>query len=136
MRITYADTDKLGIIYYANYLKFFEQGRTELMRGLGVRYRDLEIRRKLFLPAVEARVQYMAPSRYDDLITVRTWISEMGRASISFECDIVDKDMGGKLCARGFSRHAIVNDLWRTTRIPDDLRILLSPYVGQGPSAK
>jgi acyl-CoA thioester hydrolase len=136
VRVTYADTDKLGIIYYANYLKYFEQGRTELMRGLGVRYRDLEIQRKLFLPAVEARVQYLAPSRYDDLLTVRTWIAEMGRASISFECDVVDKDLGGKMCARGFSRHAIVNDLWRTTRIPGDLRILLSPYVGQGPSSK
>lgn len=135
VRVTYADTDKLGIIYYANYLKYFEQGRTELMRGLGVRYRDLEIQRKLFLPAVEARVEYKAPSRYDDLLTVRTWIAEMGRASISFECDVVDKDLGGKLCARGFSRHALVTDLWRTTRIPDDLRILLAPYVGQGPSA-
>jgi acyl-CoA thioester hydrolase len=136
VRVTYADTDKLGIIYYANYLKYFEQGRTELMRGLGVRYRDLEIQRKLFLPAVEARVEYKAPSRYDDLLTVRTWIAEMGRASISFECDVVDKDLGGKLCARGFSRHALVTDLWRTTRIPDDLRILLTPYVGQGPSEK
>ena len=136
VRVTYADTDKLGIIYYANYLKYFEQGRTELMRGLGVRYRDLEIQRKLFLPAVDARVQYMAPSRYDDLLTVRTWIAEMGRASISFECDVVDKEFGGKLCARGFSRHAIVNDLWRPTRIPDDLRLLLSPFVGRGPDSR
>jgi acyl-CoA thioester hydrolase len=135
VRVTYADTDKLGIIYYANYLKYFEQGRTELMRSLGVRYRDLEIQRKLFLPAVEARVEYKAPSRYDDLLTVRTWIADMGKASVSFECDVVDKDLGGKLCARGFSRHAIVNDLWRTTRIPNDLRALLSPYVGQGPAA-
>lgn len=134
VRVTYADTDKLGIIYYANYLKYFEQGRTELMRGLGVRYRDLEIQRKLFLPAVEARVQYLAPSRYDDLLTVRTWIAELGKASVSFECDVVDKDSGGKLCAKGYSRHALVNDLWRTTRVPADLRVLLSPYVGQGPA--
>jgi acyl-CoA thioester hydrolase len=134
VRVTYADTDKLGIIYYANYLKYFEQGRTELMRSLGVRYRDLEIQRKLFLPAVEARVQYKAPSRYDDLLTVRTWIADMGQASVSFECDVVDKDLGGKLCARGYSRHAVVNDLWRTTRIPNDLRVLLAPFVGQGPA--
>jgi acyl-CoA thioester hydrolase len=136
VRVTYADTDKLGIIYYANYLKYFEQGRTELMRGLGVRYRDLEVQRKIFLPAVEARVEYKAPSRYDDLLTIRTWIAEMGKASISFECDVVDKEMGGKLCARGFSRHAIVNDLWRTTRIPNDLRILLAPFVGRGPDSR
>ncbi len=133
VRVAYADTDQLGVIYYANYLKYFETGRTELMRGLGVRYRDLEIKRKLYLPAVEARVEYKAPSRYDDLLTVRTWIAEMGRASISFECDVVDKSLGGKLCARGFSRHAVVNDLWRTTRIPQDLRDLLTPFVGRGP---
>jgi acyl-CoA thioester hydrolase len=134
VRVSYADTDKLGIIYYANYLKYFELGRTELMRSLGVRYRDLEIQRKLYLPAVEARVLYHAPSRYDDLLTVRTWIAEMGRASVSFECDVVDKDLGGRLCARGFSRHAVVNDLWRTTRIPEDLRALLIPYIGRGPT--
>jgi acyl-CoA thioester hydrolase len=136
VRVTYADTDRLGIIYYANYLKYFEQGRTELLRALGVRYRDFEIQRKLYLPAVEARCQYLAPSRYDDLLTVRTWIAELGRASVSFECDVVDKDLGGKLCARGFSRHAVVNDLWRTTRVPDDLRVLLAPFVGKGPAAK
>ena len=133
MRVAYADTDKLGIIYYANYLKYFEQGRTELLRGLGVRYRDLEIQRKLYLPAVEARCQYLAASRYDDLLTVRTWIRELGKASISFECDVMDKSLGGKVVARGFSRHALVNDLWRTTRVPDDLRILLTPFVGRGP---
>jgi len=135
VRVAYADTDKLGIIYYANYLKFFEQGRTELLRALGVRYRDLEIQRKMFLPAVEARVQYLAPSRYDDVLTVRTWITEMGKASISFECDVIDKDLGGRVCARGYSRHAVVNDLWRMTRIPEDLRALLTPFVGQGPAA-
>ena len=134
MRVTYADTDKMGIIYYANYLKYFEQGRTELLRALGVRYRDLEVQRKIFLPAVEARCQYLAPSRYDDLLTVRTWIARMGRASISFECDMVDKDLAGKVVARGYSRHALVNDLWRTTRMPDDLRVLLAPFVGRGPS--
>lgn len=134
VRVSYADTDKMGIIYYANYLKYFEQGRTELLRALGVRYRDLEVQRKIFLPAVEARCQYLAPSRYDDLLTVRTWIAELGRASICFECDVVDKDLSGKVVAKGYSRHALVNDLWRTTRVPHDLRILLTPFVGRGPS--
>lgn len=133
VRVTYADTDKLGIIYYANYFKYFEQGRTELLRSLGVRYRDLEIQRKLFLPAVEARCRYLAPSRYDDLLVVRTWISDMGLASVVFENDIFDKDLGGQRVARGFSRHAVVNDLWRTTRIPADLRVLLEPFVGAMP---
>jgi len=129
VRVTYADTDKAGIIYYANYLKYLEQGRTELLRSLGVRYRDLEVSRKLFLPAVTANCEYLAPSRYDDLLTIRTWISELGRASISFACEVVDEELGGKVVARVHSRHAIVTDLWRPARVPADLRVLLAPYV-------
>jgi acyl-CoA thioester hydrolase len=135
VRVTYADTDKAGIIYYANYLRYLEQGRTELMRSMGVRYRDLEVQRKLFLPAVEARCQYLAPSRYDDLLTVRTWISELGRASVTFECEVVDKELGGKVVARVLSRHAVVTDLWRPARVPEDLRVLMAPFVGKGPAA-
>lgn len=129
VRVTYADTDKAGIIYYANYLKYLEQGRTELLRSLGVRYRDLEVQRKLFLPAVSSNCEYLAPSRYDDLLTIRTWISELGRASISFSCEVVDGELGGKVVARVRSRHAIVTDLWRPARVPADLRVLLAPYV-------
>lgn len=133
VRVTYADTDKMGIIYYANYFRYFEQGRTELLRSLGVRYRDLEVQRKLFIPAVEANCHYLAPSRYDDLLIVRTWISSLGLASISFENEIYDKDLGDKKVARGYSRHALVNDLWRTARVPEDLRRLLEPYVAEKP---
>jgi len=129
VRVTYADTDKAGIIYYANYLKYLEQGRTELMRSLGVRYRDLEVKRKLFLPAVSAHCEYLAPSRYDDLLTIRTWISHLGRASISFSCEVHDGELAGKVVARVHSRHAIVTDLWRPARVPSDLKVLLAPFV-------
>jgi acyl-CoA thioester hydrolase len=135
VRVTYADTDKLGIIYYSNYFKYFEEGRTELMRSLGVRYRDLELQRKIYLPAVETGCRYLSPSRYDDLLVVRTWLSSMGIASVRFENEIYDRESGGRKVARGFSRHAVVNDLWRTTRIPDDLRLLLEPYVGLLPGS-
>ena len=135
VRVTYADTDKLGIIYYSNYFKYFEEGRTELMRSLGVRYRDLELQRKIYLPAVETGCRYLAPSRYDDLLVVRTWLSSMGIASVRFENEIYDRETTGRKVARGFSRHAVVNDLWRTTRIPDDLRLLLEPYVGLMPGS-
>jgi acyl-CoA thioester hydrolase len=135
VRVTYADTDKMGIIYYSNYFKYFEEGRTELMRSLGVRYRDLELQRKIYLPAVETGCRYLAPSRYDDLLIVRTWLSSLGIASVRFENEIYDKEHGGRKLARGFSRHAVVNDLWRSTRIPDDLRLLLEPYVGVMPGS-
>ncbi len=134
VRVTYADTDRMGVIYYSNYFKYFAEGRTELMRSLGVRYRDLEVERKIYLPVVEASCRYLAPSRYDDLLVVRTWLSTMGIASVRFENEIYDRELKGRKLARGFSRHAVVNDLWRATRIPQDLRALLEPYVGVMPS--
>src|SRR5580765_8470019 len=82
VRIAYADTDRMGVVYYANYLVLFERGRTEFLRNLGVRYRDLEEKQRLFLPAMESHVDYLAPARYDDLIKVRTLLSELGGAHV------------------------------------------------------
>ena len=82
----------MGVIYYANYLVFFERGRTEFLRALGMRYRDLEEQQGLFLPAMDAHVQYLAPGRYDDLIRVRTYISELGAAHISFRYEIINEE--------------------------------------------
>ncbi len=132
VRVTYADTDKMGVIYYSNYLRYFEAGRTELFRSMGVRYRDLEVQRKLFIPCVEANCQYLAPARYDDLLVVRSWIASVGRASIVFRNTVYNKDLGGKTVAEGFTRHALVNDLWRSVRIPPDLRKLMDPYIQKG----
>lgn len=134
VRVTYADTDKMGVIYYANYFKYFEQGRVELLRSLGVRYRDLEVQRKLFIPVVETGCRYLAASRYDDLLAVRTCISELGKASVIFDYLILDEEQGRRKVADGFTRHALVNDLWRAVRVPEDLRRLLEPFVGDMPA--
>ena len=124
VRIAYADTDRMGVVYYANYLVLFERGRTEFLRNLGIRYRDLEEKQRLFLPAMDAHVEYLAPARYDDLIKVRTFLSELGGAHASFryEITLVETDA---LVARGSTKHAVVNLLWRPTRLPQDLRDLL-----------
>ena len=129
VRVTYADTDKMGVIYYANYFKYFELGRTEFMRSLGIRYRDLETDRKLFLPIVEAHCEYVGASRYDDLLVVRTWLAWLRPASLLFRYDIHDRAGADRLVARGHTRHAVLNELWRPARIPADLRELLEPFV-------
>jgi acyl-CoA thioester hydrolase len=130
VRVTYADTDRMGVVYYANYLRFFEQGRTELLRSLGSRYRDLELQRKLYLPAVAASCQYEAPGRYDDLLLVRTWVSALGRASLSFAYEVRDAEHAERRLAAGHTRHALVNEFWKPARLPDDLRAALSPFLG------
>ncbi len=124
VRIAYADTDRMGVVYYANYLVLFERGRTEWLRNLGIRYRDLEEKQRLFMPAMESHVEYLAPARYDDLIQVKTFLSELGGAHIIFGYEITLSETG-VLVARGTTKHAVVNLLWKPTRLPADLRSLL-----------
>jgi acyl-CoA thioester hydrolase len=130
VRVTYADTDRMGVVYYANYLRFFEQGRTELLRSLGARYRDLESHRKLYLPVAEASCRYESPARYDDLLLVRTWVSALGKASLSFAYEVRDSENTDRRFVLGRTRHALVNELWKPARLPEDLRTALSSFLG------
>ena len=129
VRIAYADTDRMGVVYYANYLVLFERGRTEFLRSIGLRYRDMEETGGLMLPAVESHVEYLAPARYDDLIRVRTFILELGRASVTFGSHIYSER--DALIARGHVRLVLVNRSWKPTRFPEDLRQKLALHVGE-----
>lgn len=122
IRVAYADTDRLGIVYYGTYLRYFELGRTEFLRALGLRYRDIEMERRFFLPAVEARSQYLAPCRYDDQLRLKTWVSWLGPASVCFQNELINVDEGGRLVARGFTRHAVLNEQWKPSKLPADIK--------------
>jgi len=128
VRIAYADTDRMGVVYYANYLVLFERGRTEFLRHLGLRYRDMEEKQKLFMPVMDAHCEYMAPARYDDLIRVRTFLGELGGAHVVFKHEIYSVETNA-LIAKGFTKHAVVNLLWRPTRLPEEIRTLLETHV-------
>ena len=78
VRIAYADTDRMGVVYYANYLTLFERGRTELMRNLNLRYREMEDVHHVYLPVMDASCKYLHPARYDDLIRVVTRVVKAG----------------------------------------------------------
>lgn len=125
-RIAYADTDRMGVVYYGNYFTLFERGRTELMRSHGFRYRDLEEKIGAYLPVMEASCEYLAPARYDDLIRIRTWIEELGGAHVSFQHEIVDAETG-KLLARGRTKHPFVNKDWKPVRVPPALKAAFQP---------
>ena len=127
VRIAYADTDRMGVVYYANYLVLFERGRTEWLRSIGIRYRDLEEKQRIFMPAMESHVEYFAPARYDELIKVRTFLKELGAAHIIFGSEIYDE--GNRLIAQGHVKLAVVNLLWRPTRLPAELRTLLEKNI-------
>jgi acyl-CoA thioester hydrolase len=116
VRVRYADTDAAGVCYYANYLAFFEVGRVELLRHLGLPIREAEARGFVF-PCVEARVRYLRPALLDDLLAVELWVSEVRRSSFSFAYRVL---RGDELVASGETRHAAVDpgDL-RPARLPD-----------------
>ena len=120
----------MGVVYYANYLTLFERGRTELMRSMGLRYRDLEENEKVFLPVSEAHCRYLHPAKYDDLIRVITWIEKVGGASVEFSYKIVDVESGRPI-AEGTTRHPFVNQQWKPVRIPATLRAKLIPLKAE-----
>jgi acyl-CoA thioester hydrolase len=130
VRIAYADTDRMGVVYYANYLIFFERGRTEFLRGIGLRYRDLEEKDKIYLPVMETQVQYLAPAQYDDLLRVRTVLSDMGGAHVIFRYEITQADSGTRV-ARGMTKHPVVNAHWRPTRLPPAVSQLLKKNLAK-----
>ncbi|MDO9573582.1 MAG: thioesterase family protein [Candidatus Contubernalis sp.] len=107
IRVRYQETDSMGVVYYANYLVWFEVGRTEYFRSLGMPYGEFE-KNDLYLPAVEAFCHYRAPARYDDLLTVITRVSTFQEVRITFEYEII-RDSDGEVLTTGHSQHAFVN---------------------------
>jgi acyl-CoA thioester hydrolase len=124
LRVIYGDTDQMGVVYYANYLRFFEAGRNEFIRAKGLRYRDFEEQFSLRLPVTEAQVRYLQPARYDDLVTVETSMAEVRRASARFGYRLVRSD--GEVLATGATVHACVDLSGRVRRLPELLVARLS----------
>lgn len=121
-RVSYGETDAMGVVYYANYLHLFERGRSELIRNLGFSYSVVE-ERGIFLPVREASCRYLAPARYDDVIHIRTGLAGQSRASLNFVYEITDEKRDHVL-TRGTTQHAVVNAQGRPVRVPDWLSAL------------
>jgi acyl-CoA thioester hydrolase len=117
IRVIYGDTDQMGVVYYANYLRWFEAGRTEFLRAKGLSYSDFEAREKLILPVAEAGVNYLQPARYDDLVGIETRLVATRRASARFEYAV---RRGPDLLATGFTVHACVDGDGKIRRLPRD----------------
>jgi acyl-CoA thioester hydrolase len=102
IRVRYKDTDCMKVVYYGNYLTYFEVGRVEYLRQAGMAMSDVD--QKIHMPVVEAGVRYLKPARLDDLLDVRCWIGERKRASFRFAYDI--RNAAGEMVATGFTVHA------------------------------
>ena len=128
-RVIYGDTDQMGVVYYANYLRWFERGRGELLRASGIPYVAIE-RRGMHFPVAELSCRYFKPARYDDLIIIETRITSVSRASLTFAYRIM-REAEGALLASGSTKHACVDGQGRVMRIQRDLmtalEVMLSP---------
>jgi len=125
VRVRYPETDRMGVVYHAHYLVWFEMGRTELMRELGCSYADLEDDRNLFFPVIDARVRYHVSARYDDLLTVGTRVESVRGASVRFAYEVTRAGESTAL-ATGFTEHAAVGPNGRPVRLPEEIRRHLS----------
>ena len=123
-RVLYGDTDQMGVVYYANYLRFFEGARNEWIRALGLAYSEIEARGVL-LPVLEAGVRYLSPARYDDVIEVHLNVSHT-RVKIRFDY-VVKRQPGGVPLCLGHTVHACVGRNGRPTRAPEWLLKALAP---------
>jgi acyl-CoA thioester hydrolase len=128
-RVIYGDTDQMGVVYYANYLRWFEQGRSELLRQYQIPYVSIE-RRGMHFPVAEVGCRYFGSARYDDLIIIETRLALLSRASLTFTYRI-SQEAGNTLLASGSTKHACVDGRGRIIRIQKDLMqtlaLLLKP---------
>jgi acyl-CoA thioester hydrolase len=117
LRVRYAETDQMGVVYYANYFVWMEVGRVELCRALGVRYRDLEAEDGVRLAVAEATCRYSFPARYDEEVIVKTWIAEANPRMVRFAYEIANAESGRKLVT-GETRHIFCNQEMKPARLP------------------
>jgi acyl-CoA thioester hydrolase len=117
IRVRYSETDKMGVVYHANYLVWFEIGRTEFCRARGFSYRDMEENENAFLVVAESYCRYKASAHYDDELLVRTHITELRRRSLRFGYEIV-RIADGQIIAEGETGHVVTDGQGRVRSFP------------------
>ena len=120
LRVRYAETDKMGVVYYANYLVWFEVARADLLRSLGWSYREMEIA-GISLPVIEAQCQYLRPARYDDEIEVKTEGRMVSPVRMEFQYQVIRKE-DQILAATGRTVHAALDPSGKPCRLPARVR--------------
>jgi acyl-CoA thioester hydrolase len=118
LRVRYAETDQMGVVYHANYFVWFEVGRVELLRQLGFSYRDMEQNDQCFIAVVDARCRYIAPARYDDEIVVRTRLKNVRESLVHFGYELL-RAGDGVLLAEGETTHIVTDAQMKTRTIPE-----------------
>jgi acyl-CoA thioester hydrolase len=125
VRVRYSETDQMGVVYHANYLVWFEVGRVELMRALGVEYKKMEAEDDCHIVVADAHCRYERSARYDEVIRIRTHISESRNRVVKFAYQLF-RDTDGELLATGHTTHIICGSNGRPKLLPQKYRVLLA----------
>ena len=130
-RVPYADTDQMGVVYYANFFVYFERVRNELLRNMGLPYTTLEAD-GLMLPVASANCDYKAPAKYDDLLTIKAIIREMKGCRMQVENEVYNET--GELLVSGGTTHCFVSaETRRPVKVPDQVLNLFNAYSEKKP---
>jgi acyl-CoA thioester hydrolase len=130
LRVRYAETDQMGVVYHSNYIVWFEVGRVEMLRELGFTYREMERDDGTGLAVVDARCRYKAPARYDDLLRIRTRLLNVRGALIHFGYEIL-RDDDGLLLAEGETVHLVIGSDMKRSSLPEKYLIPFLQAAGK-----
>lgn len=130
VRVRYAETDQMGVVYHGNYFTWFEIGRVELCRQVGFEYKRMEIENDTMIVVAEARCRYKQPARFDDLLTVRTRVTQSQRRMLRFGYEILNAATGATI-ATGETLHVICDRLGRPKSLPEKYRIYFPELRGE-----
>jgi acyl-CoA thioester hydrolase len=130
LRVRYAETDQMGVVYHSNHFVWFEVGRVELMRQLGFSYRDMERDDNCLIAVVDASCRYRAPAVYDDEITVRTHIKNVRESMVHFGYELRRVE-DGTLLAEGETTHIVINADKKITTFPEKYLVALRAAMGR-----
>ncbi len=133
IRVRYADTDQMKMVYYAKFFEYFEQGRSDLLRELGMPYPEIE-RQGYYLPVIEAHAEYLRSARYDDLLIVRTILKEVPQVRVRIDYE-VRVDGSSELTAKGHTVHGFISSSsGRPARAPRNFAGLVESALAGAPS--
>ncbi|MBI4547948.1 MAG: acyl-CoA thioesterase [Ignavibacteriae bacterium] len=130
IRVRYADTDQMKMVYYAKFFEYFEQGRSDLLREIGMPYPEIE-HMGYYLPVIEAHAKYLKAARYDDLLVVKTIVKDIPQVRIRIEYVITD-DATQEIIAEGYTVHSFVNaETGKPVRAPAQFSEALEAAVSE-----
>jgi acyl-CoA thioester hydrolase len=133
IRVRYAETDQMGVVYYGNYFTWFEVGRVELCRQLGFEYKRMEAEDDSFIVVAEARCRYKRPARFDELLTIRTRVTSAQRRTVRFGYEIINQ-ANGETIATGETVHVICDRMGQTKSLPEKYRKYFPAQIHKIPS--